>query len=73
MDRHDHELLAKQLRGVSPPRHDGIVALTVVAVFLVGIAFGATLTPSKNARLRTAWNEAAAAISPAIGTLQDMR
>ena len=73
MDRHDQELLAKQLRGVSPPRHDGIAVLTVIMVFLVGTAFGAALTPSKNARMRTAWNAAAAAISPAIGRLPDMR
>jgi len=41
MDRRDDELLARQLRGVAPPRNDGLVGLTVVTVFFAGLSLGA--------------------------------
>jgi len=40
MEQRDDELLAKQLRGVSPLRNDGLVGLTVVTVFFVGVSIG---------------------------------
>jgi hypothetical protein len=40
MDRHDEELLAKQMRSIEPPRNDGVVGLMVATVFLVGFALG---------------------------------
>ena len=40
MDRHDEELLAKQMRSIEPPRNDGLVGLMVAAVFLVGFVLG---------------------------------
>ena len=44
MDPHDQELLDKQLRYLHvPPRRDGIVIATIVAVFLVGIIIGGAL------------------------------
>jgi hypothetical protein len=44
MDPHDQELLDKQLRYLHvPPRRDGIVIATIVAVFLGGIIIGGAL------------------------------
>lgn len=43
MNRRDIELLDKQLRGLNPPRNDGLIALTTVIVFCVGIAVGGAL------------------------------
>jgi hypothetical protein len=44
MDSHDQELLDKQLRNLHvPPRRDGIVIATIVAVFLGGIIIGGAL------------------------------
>jgi hypothetical protein len=48
--RHDQELLDKQLWAVSPhPPQNGVIALTIIAVFLVGIGIGDTLSKSKQA------------------------
>jgi hypothetical protein len=41
MNRRDGELLAKQMRWISPPRNDYGMAL--VAVFIAGIVLGAVL------------------------------
>ena len=35
MEQRDWELLDKQARGLRPPRNDGVIVLTVVAVFSV--------------------------------------
>jgi hypothetical protein len=41
MDRHDRELLDKQLRHVQiTPRNDGIAALALLTVFCSGMAIG---------------------------------
>ena len=40
MNRRDEELLAKQMRTMAPPRNDGVIALMVAAVFLVGFVLG---------------------------------
>ena len=46
MNKRDQELLDKQLGRIVPgARHDGIMILTVVAVFFVGLALGAILFP----------------------------
>jgi hypothetical protein len=47
MDRRDDELLAKQMHGMVPPRNDGLVGLTVAAVFLIGLFLGATVFAPK--------------------------
>ena len=44
MDTQDQELLDKQLRNLHvPPRRDGVVIATIVAVFLGGIVIGGAL------------------------------
>jgi len=44
MDPQDQELLDKQLRHLHvPPRRDGVVIATIVAVFLGGIILGGAL------------------------------
>ena len=44
MYRHDHELLNKQLKRFQPlPRQDGMMALTIVGVFLAGMTAGGLL------------------------------
>ena len=50
MTKHDQELLDKQLWAVSPHSpENGVIALTIIAVFLVGIGIGDTLSKSKQA------------------------
>ena len=50
MDKRDQELLAKQLWSVSsPPQSSAIIGLTMIAVFLAGIAIGDILSKSKQA------------------------
>jgi hypothetical protein len=44
MDTQDQELLDKQLRNLHvPPRRDGVVIATIIAVFLGGIIIGGAL------------------------------
>ena len=43
MDRHDQELLDKQMRRLSPPRNDAANAVLLAAMFLVGMALGSVL------------------------------
>ena len=44
MDPQDQELLDKQLRNLHvPPRRDGVVIATIVAMFLGGIVIGGAL------------------------------
>jgi hypothetical protein len=64
MDQRDQELLDKQLHGLHPqPRHDGVMMLAIVAVFLAGMAAGAYLSAYQDEPMRVASNEAAPAIS----------
>jgi len=56
MDKRDWELLEKRMRRSSPPRNDGIVGLTVAAVFLAGMALGGVLLAHENGPTRPAWN-----------------
>ena len=45
MDRHDQELLDKQLRAIyRPPLQSGLAAMAIVTIFLVGVIAGAALT-----------------------------
>jgi hypothetical protein len=41
MDRRDQELLDKQMRRLTPPRNEGVIALLLAAMFLVGTLGGA--------------------------------
>lgn len=43
MNRRDIELLDRQLSGLNPPRNDGLIAITTLIVFCVGIAVGGAL------------------------------
>ena len=61
MNRRDEELLAKQMCRMVPPRNDGLVALTVLTVFLIGLVLGGTVFAPNTPRL--APHEAIAAIS----------
>ena len=50
MTRREQELLDKQLWGVSPKSpQDGAIILIIVAVFLVGLVIGDTVSTTKQA------------------------
>jgi hypothetical protein len=40
MDKYAQKLLDMQLRGVVAPRHDAVIILAIVTVFLLGMALG---------------------------------
>jgi hypothetical protein len=48
MDKNAQNLLDKQLRGIIPARHDGVMILAFVTVFFAGIALGGALFPRKS-------------------------
>jgi hypothetical protein len=48
MDRRDQELLDKQMRRLTPPHHEGVIALMLAAMFLVGMTLGNVLSPHKS-------------------------
>ena len=48
MDRRDQELLDKQMRRLTPPRHEGVIALMLAAMFLVGMTLGSVLSAHKS-------------------------
>ena len=48
MNRRDEELLDKQMRRLTPPRHEGVIALMLAAMFLVGMTLGSVLSPHKS-------------------------
>jgi len=57
MTQRDWELLDKQLRGATlPRRNDSLAALTIVAVFLAGIAFGSLAVTHQSTPIRLASN-----------------
>ena len=58
MDQRDWELLDRQMRGFGPPRHDGILGLTVAVVFLAGLTLGSILFAHQSAPTQLAWNNA---------------
>jgi hypothetical protein len=43
MDRHDQELLDKQMRRFSSPPKEGLIAVMLATTFLVGVALGGVL------------------------------
>jgi len=54
MNRRDQELLDKQMRSISPPRNDGVIAVTLAAMFLFGIALGGVLSPHESSPIQIA-------------------
>ena len=49
MDRRDHELLDKQMRMLTPPSNEGVIAVMLATMFLVGITLGSVLSPHQSA------------------------
>jgi hypothetical protein len=49
MDRHDRELLDKQMRRLTPPRNEGAIAVMLAVMFLIGMALGSVLSPHESA------------------------
>jgi hypothetical protein len=54
MDRRDQELLDKQMRRLTPPRNDGVIAVLFVAMFLVGMTLGSILSEPKTEPIQIA-------------------
>jgi hypothetical protein len=54
MDRRDQELLDKQMRRLTPPRNDGAIAMTLAAMFLVGMTLGSVLSEHKTEPIQIA-------------------
>jgi hypothetical protein len=49
MNRRDQELLDKQMARLTPPRHEGVIAVMLAAMFLVGMTLGSVLSPHQSA------------------------
>ena len=49
MNRYDQELLDKQMHALSAPQNDGVIAVMLAAMFLVGMALGSVLSPHQSA------------------------
>jgi hypothetical protein len=74
MDRHDQELLDRQLRRFQPaPRNNGVMILAITAVFFAGMTLGGFLFAYRSAPMRTASNTASPAISLLNGAPPIMR
>ena len=54
MDRRDQELLDKQMRRLTPPRNDGVIAVLLAAMFLVGMTLGSVLSEPKTEPIQIA-------------------
>ena len=44
MNRHDQELLDKQMARLTPPRNEGAIAVMLAAMFIIGITVGGLLS-----------------------------
>jgi hypothetical protein len=54
MDRHEQELLDKQMRRLSPPRNDGVIAVMLAVMFVVGMTLGGVLSEPKTEPIQIA-------------------
>jgi hypothetical protein len=54
MDRRDQELLDKQMRRLTPPRNNGVIAVMLAAMFLVGMTLGGVLSAQKSEPIQIA-------------------
>jgi hypothetical protein len=64
MNRRDQELLDKQLSCLRlAPRHDGVMILAILAVFLVGMTVGGFLYAFTERPMRVAANDLTSAVS----------
>ena len=64
MEQRDWELLDKQVRGLSPPRNDVIMVLTLAAVFFAGMTLGGLLFPREGEPMQIASSDATACDYP---------
>jgi hypothetical protein len=48
MNRRDQELLDKQMRWLSPPQNEGVIAVMLAAMFLFGMTLGSVLSPHQS-------------------------
>ena len=53
MNRHDQELLDKQMRRLTPPRNEGAIAVMLAAMFLIGITVGGLLSTHQSEPTQT--------------------
>jgi hypothetical protein len=49
MNRYDQELLEKQMRRLTPPTNEGVIAVLLAVMFLVGMTLGSVLSPQQSA------------------------
>ena len=54
MDRRDQELLDRQMRRLMPPRNEGVIAVLLAAMFLVGMTLGGALSEHKTEPIQIA-------------------
>jgi len=54
MARRDQELLDKQMRRLTPQRNDGVIAVLLAAMFLVGMTLGGALSEHKTEPIQIA-------------------
>jgi AcrR family transcriptional regulator len=54
MDRRDQKLLDKQMRRLTPPRNDGVIAVLLAATFLVGMTLSGVLSAHKTEPIQIA-------------------
>jgi hypothetical protein len=64
MDKYTQKLLDKQLRGIVPTRHDGVITLAIVTVFFAGMAFGSALFAHKSKPMQIASYSLVSAAAP---------
>ena len=48
MDRRDQELLDKQMRRLSAPQNDGVIAVMLAVMFGVGMTLGSVVFPHQS-------------------------
>jgi uncharacterized membrane protein len=74
MNQRDQELLDRQLSSLRlTPRHDGVMILAILAVFLVGMTAGGFLYAFTERPMQVATNDLAAAVSLSPYTPQIVR
>jgi energy-converting hydrogenase Eha subunit F len=49
MNRYDQELLDKQMRRLTPPTNEGVIAVMLAVMFLVGMTLGSVMSPKQSA------------------------
>jgi energy-converting hydrogenase Eha subunit F len=54
MDRRDKELLDKQMGRLTPPRIDGVFAVLLATMFLVGMTLGSVLSAHQSEPIQIA-------------------